>query len=287
MLHANKKVLIFNSDSTSPKYNSYEKEYLKQLSSNIIVEKVDENNIYMNLNSLEYILKTKKPDIIFCIGSLAYQAASQVAKGHNKLFCGILNWKRFNVENKAFGIANELPARMQLFTIRNYFSDIKKLGIIYTPQMNKEWIKEVNKIASQMDFQIISKPVNNPEQVLTSLDGIINEVDALWLIPDPSVVTNKKLLNEYFKRANQANKMIFTYNDFFVKAGAALALTADIRTIASQAVIMTESILEKGKILQKIQYPAGIHITVNLKKINQLNANLNYKALRSANKILK
>ncbi|MFC1617076.1 ABC transporter substrate-binding protein [Candidatus Margulisiibacteriota bacterium] len=280
-----KKILILNSDSSNKKYLLYENSYRKNLYPETIVVKADSKN--MNSQKFRELVKDENPDLIFTVGSLAYQTAVNANSMKPIVFSGIVNWKRFPVGKNVYGVANEFKSGMQLFTFRNFFPKIKKLGIIYSPSMNKEWIQNIQEISKQMDFIVISKALDHQDQIKDTLDDLIPRVDAMWLIADPAIVSNRDQLIKYFQKTNKAGKMIFTYNDLFTRVGATLALAIDMNTFGSQAASLTYSVLNNENLRSKIYYPAGVFITVNLKKIQELGIEVNYSVLNTANKIIK
>ncbi|MFC1617144.1 ABC transporter substrate-binding protein [Candidatus Margulisiibacteriota bacterium] len=273
------KILILNSDSSLKRYQEIQNNYIKHIKNVTVIDlqKTDMRKINEEIN-------TEKPALIFCIGT---KALLQVLdkKDCPVVFASVLNWERFKISNNVYGVANELLAAMQLFNFRLLFPNIKKIGIVYTKEINNEWVKKARTAAADMQVKIIARALKNDDKLEDIIDELLNKTDALWLIPDPTVV-NKKSINLYIGKANEKRKPIFAYSDLFVKLGAVLAITPDVPTIANQAASLTIGILNNEEFARQVQSPAGSKIVLHMKKVKQYQQDLNYRALGSVNEII-
>ena len=84
-----------------------------------------------------------------------------------------------------------------------------------------------------------------------------------------------------------AGKPIYTYDKAFADLGATLIMSADIPTMIRQSAEIVSNILEYLKIEEKAQNPAGSHIILNMKKVEEYGLNLNIEALDSVNEIVR
>ena len=74
------------------------------------------------------------------------------------------------------------------------------------------------------------------------MENIICKSDALWLLPDSTVVTRKSF--GFIKSKTLENKIpLLCTSDVFVKAGALVAVFADYKGIGMQAAKLAEKIL--------------------------------------------
>ena len=143
-----------------------------------------------------------------------------------------------------------------------------------------------------MFFQILILTLLNTESVAllaepTALKKLLPKVDALWLIPDPIVISNIESVNKLFGQCQTAGKPIYTYDKAFAGLGATLIMSADIPTMIRQSAEIIFSIQEDRKIEEKVQNPAGSHIILNMKKVEEYGLNLNIEALDSVNEIVR
>ena len=79
---------------------------------------------------------------------------------------------------------------------------------------------------------------------------------------------------------------IFSYHTAFAKFGAVLAVSADNATIGRQAASIATEVLSGTEIDDKVQFPAGSYIILNLCKVRQYGLEYNEEALDSVNSII-
>lgn len=224
--------------------------------------------------------------IIYSIGTKAYLLARQVAPDKKIVFSSVMNWRRLPLTGSSYGIAQELPAIMQLMMFRYLFPDLTKIGVLYSKQFNDEWLTDAERAGREMGIDVIGKNISDSDQLSPRLDELLGEVDALWLIADPLVLANKESVGRVFALSERHQKPVFTYSEIFIDLGAVLVISADIPTMSRQASALVSSLFKGLPISRKVDYPAGSHVILNLKKQKQYPLRLNKEALGSVNQII-
>jgi len=278
------KVLILNSDSKVQKYTFTNDTFKSKLGYNIA--EIDLLGNKVNESSIKKTLSSFKPDVIYCIGARAYLAAHKLAKNSSIVFSSTLNWKRLPINKNTYGVANELPTGMQLMIYRYFFPTINKIGVVYSESFNKEWLKAAIKAANDIGVEIIGEPVRKPEDVGGALSRLLPKVDALWITPDPVVLSSTQAILQIFSQSNTLKKPVFAYNEVYARFGAVLVISADLATIGRQAAEVATKILENKKIPSKIQNPAGSYITLNMIKVEKYGLDINLEAMDSVNRLI-
>ena len=277
-------ILVLNSDMNVQKYLTVQTEFKSRLG--IPQVEIDLGRRWVDESRIEEAILDEDPDIIYCIGSRAYLLAHKLARDKSLIFSSAINWQRFPMTQDTYGVANELPPGMQLMMYRYFFPEISKIAVLYS-EINKEWLETATQDAKQVGIEIIGRVVSKPDQVVTSLVELLPQVDALWLISDPIVLSNEKAVRNIFAQTDAAKNPVFAYNEAFATYGAVMVISADVPTIGRQVAQLTVRILENRKIDERIQSPAGTHIIANLRKIEEYGIELNVEALDSVNRIIK
>lgn len=280
----NAKVLILNSDSKVRKYTFTNSTFKSKLDYRIA--EIDLSGNKVNESSIKKTLSSFKPDIIYCIGARAYLAAHKLAKNSTIIFSSALNWQRLPIDKNTYGVANELPTGMQLMIYRYFFPEIDKIGVVYSESFNKEWLSAAKKAANDIGVSIIGEPVGKADEVGGALSRLLPKVDALWITPDPLVLSSTQAILQIFSQSNTLKKPVFAYSEVYARFGAVLVISADLATIGRQAAEMTTKILEKKSILSKIQDPAGSYITLNMIKVDKYGLDINLEAMDSVNRLI-
>jgi len=79
---------------------------------------------------------------------------------------------------------------------------------------------------------------------------------------------------------------VFSYYDILTKMGAVLSVSIDNPTIGRQAASIAATILSGNRPNQKVQYPAGSHITINMRKVKEYGLTYSKEALSIVNHII-
>ncbi len=280
-----KRVIILNSDMSIYKYSLAQSE-LKSKITNLKGE-IDLGSKWIDEKMIKKMIYEINPDIIYCIGSKAYQMAYKLAEKKNIVFSLVINWRRHPMDKNTYGISNESLQGTQLMMYRYFFPDVNKIGILYSNMYNKEWFDVAVKSSKDVGISLIGKSISNPDKIESALKKLLSKVDALWLIPDPIVIYDIESVNKLFRLCQAAGKPIYTYDKVFAELGATLIMSADIPTMISQSAEILLGILEGRKIEERVQNPAGSHIILNMKKVEEYGLNLNMEALDSVNEIVK
>jgi putative ABC transport system substrate-binding protein len=287
MLYANSKpkILLINSDTSVQKYKLTQDEFVKAISYPVL--KVNLNEKRWKISDVEDLLYDEDPDLIYCIGSKAYFIANRYASKKDIVFSSIINWLRLPMTQKTYGVSNELYTGMQIMLFRYIFPNVKRIGVLYSKQYNSQWFKETGDKAGEMGVKIIGQAVfNRDKDTISILKELLDDIDFFWLISDPVIMSDKKVLLKILKECDAKKVPVFAYHDVFAKYGAVLIVSVDNQTIGRQAAGIATEVLSRDKMEEKVQFPAGSHIILNLKKIKEYDLEYKEEALGSVNYII-
>lgn len=276
------RILLLNSDYSVEKYRVAQDEFTQVIGQP--VKKIDLGAKKWKAADIEDLLYDEYPDLVYCIGTKAYLVANKYISERNIVFSSVVNWLRLPVAKKTYGVSNELHAAMQITLFRYIFPKIHRIGVLYSRQYTRQWFEEARDEAREMKVEIIGQAVSGPKQTLPALKELLPKVDAFWLISDPVIMGEKGNPFEILKECEVGKIPVFSYHELFAKYGATLIVSVDDPTIGRQAADIAEEVLFGGRIEQKVQFPAGSHITLNLKKIKEYGLQYNENALGLINK---
>lgn len=280
------KILILNSDSTVEKYRQAEDQFRQEIgdyAGRIVDIDLDQTE---KPEEVAKVIGDENPDLIYSIGSKAYQLADQSRSQKPLLFSSVINWQRFQRGKNSYGVANELSLSQELSLLRYLLPNAHRIGVLYDPRYSRERVAEARAYAHEVELNLVEQTVNDVDELSGALDSLLPKVDVLWLIADPGVLADRPTIELIFKAGEQRKKPIYTYSDAFVRYGASLVVAADTPTIGRQAANLAESILRHEPIDDTVQAPAGSHITLNLCQLGKLKAPYNQDALDSVNQLL-
>ncbi|OQX11354.1 MAG: hypothetical protein BWK80_44820 [Desulfobacteraceae bacterium IS3] len=277
-------IMIINSDSSVEKYKSVQEEF-RQVCSYPISE-INLEDKKQTIEDIEKSLIGTHPDLIYCIGTKAYLIANRYAGSRPVVFTSVINWLRLPRTPKTYGVSSELSAEMQIMLYRYIFPYLTKLGVLYGEKYNKEWVQQAGDEAKKIGVEIIGRPVSDSKETISALKALLPSVEAFWMISDPMVMGDKDILSEVLKTCDSLKKPVFSYHDVLSQYGVILTVSADIPTIGRQAAGIALEVLSGAEIKEKVQFPAGTDITLNLKKVKEYNLKYSDDALGSVNHLI-
>ena len=90
------------------------------------------------------------------------------------------------------GTLLEIPIERQMKLIRTFLPARHRLGTLYDPRKNGPKVKEAEQNGNQsLDIQAF--PVESEKEVPQQLRALLTSSDALWLMPDSTVLTNESI----------------------------------------------------------------------------------------------
>jgi putative ABC transport system substrate-binding protein len=183
------------------------------------------------------------------------------------LYSMILNPPRVSGQAEtACGIPLDIPAKRQLETISQGLATIKRLGLLYDPRYNSEVFMKAAAEAPSFDLKIVPLKVSSKKDIPVVLKQNWENIDALWLIPDQTVIS-ESIVQYIIKEALFKKIPVIGYNRFFYESGAALAFVFDYEELGRQTGRLAANML-RGKACEK-ETPL-FHVWLNLRVIDKL-----------------
>ncbi len=278
------KIMVLNSNASIDKYRIAQKEFAKSLPNPVM--EVDLGGKNLKLREIENFLYDQYPDLVYCIGAKAYLLANKFISDRNIVFTSIIDWQRLPMAEKTFGVSNELSPEMQITLFRYMFPELNKIGVLFSPKYNKHWFKKAEQAANDMGIQLIGRPLSKKRNTIPELRELAKEIDALWLISDPVILAGKETVADLFKLCDEQRIPILTYHPAFAEYGAVMIISVDHATTGRQAAAISQEVLSKDKVHEKVQLPAGSHVILNLKKADEYGLKYGDSAFNSANWII-
>jgi putative ABC transport system substrate-binding protein len=214
-------------------------------------------------------LSGEKFDLVVAVGPEAVRFASEeaVVEKTNWVYSMVLNPPKVSgrTEN-ACGVPLDIPSQRQLEMISQGLADTKRLGLLYDPRYNSEFFMRAAAEASSLDLKIVPLKVSSKKDIPVVLKQHWGTIDALWLIPDQTVIS-ESIVQYIIKDALFKKIPVIGYNRFFYESGAAVAFVFDYEELGRQTGRLAANML-KGKTCEK-ETPV-FHVWLNLRVIDKL-----------------
>jgi len=156
------------------------------------------------------------------------------ASGISKTYCMVLNPEKvIGEKDRGCGIPLNIPVETQMEMISRGFPSVRRVGLLYDPEHNAGFYHKAAGAASYLNLTVLPLEVSSKKDIPAMLNRQWGRLDALWLIPDRTVIS-ESIVNYLIKEAFLRKVPVIGYNRFFYEGGAALAFVFDYRELGQQ-----------------------------------------------------
>ncbi len=131
------------------------------------------------------------------------------------------------------GIEMNVPAERYLSLCKKELG-AKRVGIIHNPARTGALVREAREAAERLGITLVIRTADDPREAVRDLAGLQGDIDALWLLPDPTVVTRDTVeAIAVFSRQNRIPVLAFAAK--YLAQGAIAAFEVDATDMGRQA----------------------------------------------------
>lgn len=258
--------ICINSSDEGAEFDSMRKGFVVGLRDLGLVEDINVTYHYANAegnpNFADQIVdafKEKKPDMFVTIGNVSTMATSKKIDDVPIVFLGVANAERLGYcdtdgtpSKNVTGVVDSHLIEEQLSFITNNYSNVKRLGVIYTAdnalaQYDIDYLKFY---ATGLGIDIYTVSIQKEEDIDRALDNIMPKVDALLLTYDSNV---DKAVSRVIARANSESKVVFGSTSVHKEAGAEVATIRDYSLVGEAGAKLAKEILVDGKNISEVK----------------------------------
>jgi putative tryptophan/tyrosine transport system substrate-binding protein len=168
------------------------------------------------------------------------------------------------------GVLLDIPADRQFKVIRTFLPTLHRVGVMYDQDKTATKLKEAESRAATHEFQLRGFPVENEKEVPQQLRSLLSESEALWLIPDSTVLTDESI-RFILQSAIAKHLPVIGFSSEFTRLGALLSMSIDYGEVGRETGLLAKRIVngEQQLPLKPISVQR-IRITVNQKTARYL-----------------
>lgn len=152
----------------------------------------------------------------------------------------------------------------------NALPNSRRTGVLLGSTM-KALREEAEQAAASEHLDIRSREIDAPEEVFPALTELSEDIDVLWLLPDPLVV-NRNNLQSLFLQTYRQRLPVVAYSAALVQAGAMLGLYATPAQLGHEAGQWLKTLIAAGgRPLPPPRYPLSFVVAINTSVARSLN----------------
>ncbi len=203
--------------------------------------------------------------IVMAVGIKAALAAKLEILDIPVIYCLVLDPDKYdlNAPNLS-GISLDVPIQQQLSTMRMVLPKLKRIGVLFDPAKSERYVRTASAAAKQQGLELVARSVSSERELPPAIRTLLPTVDALWLIPDTTVLSDESL-PFILQESLEANRPVFGFSPEFVKRGALLSLSVNYMEIGKQAARMSKQLLDRQATAPVRAVPEHFTLAVNLK----------------------
>ena len=235
-------------------------------------------------------IETKvKPDLILAVGIWALQVVVSRPPSVPVVYAMVLNPPNIvgadakNVTGASMNVPVEQPIRL----FKQLGPQIKRVGVIFNRNRTGYLVRQAQTVAREQGLELVTKEISSPKEVLGALESIQDGIDALWIVPDETVlsqaVVQQMLLFSYRRKIP-----LLGLSERHAQMGALFAMSfASGEDIGRQAGEIAHEILG-GRAAAEVPYTNArkLYLTVNLKAAQKLGLEIPQAILTRATNVI-
>lgn len=172
------------------------------------------------------------------------------------------------------GTMLEVPMDRQLKLIRTFLPAVRRLGTLYDPKKSAAKIREAEQQAAALGLELKGFPVESDHDVPSQLRGLLSAADALWLLPD-STVLNHESVNFLLQSALAQHIPVIGFSPEFTRLGALVGVSVSYGEVGRETGQLARRLLNGDRVNPLKPVPIErLKISVNLKTARFLGLSL-------------
>lgn len=226
------------------------------------------------------------PALILAVGLKAALAAKMEIHRTPVIYCMVLDpMKHSLTAPNMTGILLEVSVERQFAIIDAVLPALRRIGVIYNPANSESLIREARRHALRYEWKLLERRVETEQDVPSGVRDLLPKVDALWLVPD-STVLNQDSFRFLLGKALDHNVPVIGFSSEFVRSGALVSVSASYSDMGKQAGMVAGQILNGlGSALERLIPPDRVSLALNLKTAQFLGITIPPYVVSTANEL--
>lgn len=221
------------------------------------------------------------PSVILAIGQRALVEAEKLRLP--VVFCMVSGSP--SPSRSVTGLRLEVSPESSLDAFRSVHPQARRLGVLYDARTFADYLQEAEKAAAARGLELVARPISDAREVRATLSSIDTHIDALWLLPDPQIVS-AGIFDFLLLYTLERRIALFGFVESFTRLGALASMTPDYVAIGRQAARLAADVAQKpkGLPLPPMTLSPGV-LSINARTARQLGLTLSADVTSKARQV--
>jgi putative ABC transport system substrate-binding protein len=229
-------------------------------------------------------LKRADPAVVIAVGQKALQAVRGAAPQLPTVYCMVLG---ASGSRTVTGVGLEVAPSLQLEELKQVAPVAKRIGVIYEARTSSAFIEDASRAAAKLGLTLVLKPVSDAKAVRGALAEMAETIDALWLMPDPRLIT-AEMFSFLLVFTLERKIALFGFLDSFTQAGALASVAPDYKESGRRAARLALELLARpadARLPVPPPIPGPGALSVNMKTAKRLGIDIPASVLGKARQV--
>jgi putative ABC transport system substrate-binding protein len=220
---------------------------------------------------LDEIDSKLKPNLIFAVGIWALRAVVGRPPLAPVVYAMVLNPPSVISPDarNITGASLNVPVEQQIWLFKQL--GVKRIGVVFNPARTGYLVRRAQAVARDESIELVTREVNAPKDAIGAIESFQDGVDALWLVPDETVLS-QTVVQHMLLLSYRRKLPLLGVSDRHAQMGALFAMSfASGEDIGRQAGELAQAIL-MGRAVSDVPYTSArkVYFTLNLKTAQKL-----------------
>lgn len=188
-------------------------------------------------------LRRDEPEVVVALGAKAAYAVREGLPDTPMVYAMVNDPSRYGLEGMLVtGVSEAVPPDALMAQVHLFAPDVERIGMVLHSENSDAGVAEAIAAAERAGFELKVLRVTRERDVKGAFTRLHDTVDAVWLVPDPVVVTpeNFRFVREESRRIGLP---VIANSEVLVQAGALMCVAPDYSVVGEQAAQLALEIL--------------------------------------------
>ena len=217
--------------------------------------------------------------VVLAVGTTAFRRARELAP--NPVVYAMVMPSETAVPRKyVSGVSMDVAPSLFLSHIADMLPQARRVGVLFDPRYTERYVNDAKKVAAGMGITLVIREVSDASDVTDALRDMRGAVDALWMLPDP-VIVSPGAVDILLRYSFRQGVPVFTFSRKYVEMGAVASLESDPYDMGVQAAELARAIAG-GSTEASCVYARKALLTVNRKVAEKMGLRLGGQGRRKS-----
>ncbi len=233
--------------------------------------------------SLARRIRASDADVVLAVGLKAALAAKLEILDIPVIMCLVLNPKKYDLpSSNMVGLSLTIPFEKHLKPLQRLAPQISRIGVLFDPQKTQGLRDRLEQDAKRLGLILVSQEVHSEQEVSGAQKYLEDTVDAVYLLPDSTVLT-EHTLDFLISSTMEANIPLIGFSAGLVQSGAVTGVYFNYADLGRHAATLASTLLTPtGSSNLGTMVPLDVvHQAINVKSARYLGLPLTPDILRA------